>query len=95
MQHLRPSGPLEVPTSRFCIHKLLYVLKLPQRMLLLLKDLDCSMKTHCLDSFSHCSISVVKYSEESDFRKRGFLYFTVQGPVIRVREVEVVGVVGS
>lgn len=42
MQHLRPSGPLEVATSRFCMHKLLHVLKLTQRMLLLLKDLDCS-----------------------------------------------------
>lgn len=95
MQHLRPSGPLEVPTSRFCMHKLLHVLKLTQRILLLLKDLDCFMKTHCLGSFSDCSLSVIKYSEESDFRKRGFLYFTVQGLVIRVRGVEVVGAVGS
>lgn len=90
MQHLRPSGPLEVATSRFCMHKLLHVLKLTQRMLLLLKDLDCSWFF-----FSHCSISVIKYSEESDFRKRGFFYFTVQGSIIRVRGVEVVRIVGS
>lgn len=95
MQHLTPSGRLEVPTRRFCMHKLLHVLKLTQRMLLLLKDLDGSVKTHCLGSFSHCSMSVKKYSEESDFRKRGFLHFTVQGPIIRVRGFEVVRVVGS